>query len=90
MPSPEIIQAVNRALAQEFELADSRLVPEANLYEDLGLDSLDAVDMVVVMEQTFKIKIRSNFDPMRFQTLGDLHAFVEEVTREARETGQSA
>ena len=47
----EIIKQTNEALQKEFEFKPEQLVPAARLRDDLGLDSLDAVDMVVVLEQ---------------------------------------
>jgi acyl carrier protein len=76
MTEEEIVQRINAALAQEFELDISRLRPEAQLRDDLGLDSLDAVDMVVVLEQEFGITIGRDPDIMSIRTLGEIHIFV--------------
>ena len=54
MTREEIIQKTNEALSKEFELSIEQLRPEASFQTDLGLDSLDAVDMVVVLEQKLK------------------------------------
>ncbi len=56
MTDQEIIERINKALAEEFELEIDELVPEAVFKDDLDLDSLDAVDMVIVLEQEFEIK----------------------------------
>ncbi len=58
MTDQEIIERINKALAEEFELEIDELVPEAVFKDDLDLDSLDAVDMVIVLEQEFEIKIK--------------------------------
>jgi len=50
MTDGEIISLVNDSLIEEFELEESVMVPEAEIFADLGLDSLDIVDMVVVLE----------------------------------------
>jgi acyl carrier protein len=76
MTEKEIIERVNAELEQEFEIPADKLVPGANLYEELGLDSLDAVDMVVVLEQQFKIKIREADGIQSIRTLDDLYAFI--------------
>lgn len=72
----QIILRINAALIDEFEIDSALLQPEASLYEDLGLDSLDSVDMVVVLEQSFKVKIRETDGIQNIRTLADLHAFV--------------
>ena len=62
MTEQEIITTVNTALAEEFELDLDEMTPDVSLYEDLGLDSLDTVDMVIVLEGAFKFKIREEAD----------------------------
>ncbi len=76
MTDVEILELTNKVLAEEFELSPNQMKPEASFREDLELDSLDAVDMVVVLEQTFKIKIKKDEAFKSIRTLGDLHAFI--------------
>ena len=73
----EIIRQTNEALKKEFELTDAQLTPQANLKDDIGLDSLDAVDMVVVLEQKFGMNIRQGYDLRSIVTLQDLYNFIE-------------
>ena len=75
----EIIQKANEALKKEFEFTEEQLVPSANLREDLGLDSLDAVDMVVVLEQQFGVTLRQGYDLRAITTLKDLYDFIEKL-----------
>ncbi|MDR2018068.1 MAG: phosphopantetheine-binding protein [Syntrophobacterales bacterium] len=76
MTDEKIIEIINASLAEEFELDSDKMVPEAVLYDDLGLDSLDKVDTVIVLENTFKIKIREQEAIREIKTLGDIHRFV--------------
>lgn len=76
MTDQEIIDLINTSLAEEFELDPADMKPEANLYEELGLDSLDAVDMVVVLESAFKFKIREEDTIREIRTLDDIYRFV--------------
>lgn len=76
MTDQEIIERINKALAEEFELELDELVPEAMFKEDLDLDSLDAVDMVIVLEQEFAIKIKKDEAFKAIRSLGDLHTFI--------------
>jgi acyl carrier protein len=82
MNDQEIIEAINAALVEEFELDIEEMVPEANLFLDLELDSLDMVDMVIVLEQTFKIKVRDEKAIRKIRTLEDLYNFVINKKRE--------
>ena len=50
MTDQEIIVLINLTLAEEFELKVEDMKPEALIFDDLELDSLDIVDMVVVLE----------------------------------------
>ena len=76
MTDQEIIGLINDTLANEFELNIDDMVPEALLKDDLGLDSLDRVDMVIVLEKAFSFKIREEEVVREIRTLGDIHNFV--------------
>ncbi|MDR0822575.1 MAG: phosphopantetheine-binding protein [Endomicrobium sp.] len=82
MTREEIIKTVNDALMKEFELKPESMKPEANFFADLGLDSLDAVDMVVVLEQAFKVKLRKNYEVGKIMTLNDLYNYIENLVKE--------
>lgn len=76
MTDQEVVALVNKALAEEFELDESSMTPEANLYEDLELDSLDAVDMVIVLENAFGCRLRDEEAIRSIRTLNDLYTFI--------------
>jgi acyl carrier protein len=76
MTKEEAIELIDSSLAEEFELDRNNMTPEANLYEDLGLDSLDMVDMVIVLEGAFDFKIREEEAIRAIRTLDDIHCFV--------------
>ena len=82
MTEQEVIELIDSNLAEEFELDRADMTPEANIYEDLGLDSLDTVDMVIVLEGAFDFKIREEEAVRAIRTLGDIHRFVLEKVAE--------
>ncbi len=82
MTDREIIEKANFALAEEFELDAREMHPEALFRDDLGLDSLDAVDMVVALEQAFGIKIGKDPAIATIRTVGDMHSFILSKKRE--------
>jgi acyl carrier protein len=86
MIDEKVIEIINTSLATEFELDIEKMVPEALLYEDLGLDSLDRVDTVILLEQAFKFKIREEEEIRQIRTLGDIHTFVLNKIKSLRET----
>lgn len=52
-----IITKINEFLVDEFEVEASKIQPDANMRETLDLDSLDYVDLVVVIESNFGFKV---------------------------------
>jgi acyl carrier protein len=72
----EIIERIDRSIAEEFEIEPEEMKPEKNLFQELGLDSLDIVDLVIVLETAFRFKIREEEGIRNIRTLGDIHAFV--------------
>ena len=76
MTNEEIIARIDRSIAEEFEIDPEAMKPEKTLFQDLGLDSLDIVDLVIVLESAFRFKIREEEGIRKIRTLGDIHAFV--------------
>ncbi len=73
MTNEEIISKINGFLTEEFEVDESIISPDATLKETLELDSLDYVDLVVIIEGNFGIKVKQeDFTGIRtFQNLYD-------------------
>ena len=76
MDKQEIIDKINQVFEESFEIKKEELLPQANIFEDLGLDSLDVVDLVVALQQKFGIKIRADQRVRDIRTLGDVYKFV--------------
>lgn len=74
---------VVEVLAKEFELNPEQMEPDATLYDDLGLDSLDAVDMVVVLEKTFKMKLTDEKALRSIRTMDELFQFLIQLKSES-------
>ncbi|MCQ2396113.1 MAG: acyl carrier protein [Lentisphaeria bacterium] len=82
MTRDEIITLVNNVFVEQFELEPSELLPEKHLFEDLGLDSLDIVDMLVELHKTFGIALRQNEEVRSVRTLNDIYDFLERYAAE--------
>ncbi len=78
----EIIEKVNNLLETGFEIPKEKLQPSARLYEDLALDSLDAVDMLVHLEDNLGVKVQGERF-MQVRTLGDIHEMVAQMVWES-------
>ena len=72
----EIVAHVNKTLREEFEVVEENLVADKRLREDLELDSLDAVDMIVSLEQALEIRVDEE-EAKKIRTVGDVYEFVE-------------
>lgn len=75
MERQEIINTINNFLIDEFELEQSQLTPEAKLRDDLEIESLDFVDIVVVIEREFGFKVKGE-EMVNVRTLGDLYNYI--------------
>lgn len=75
----EIIKLTNEVFMESFELEAEELKPDANIFLDLGLDSLDIVDLVVALQQKFGVKIRNDERVRDIRTLGDIYSFIESL-----------
>ncbi|MEP7144434.1 MAG: phosphopantetheine-binding protein [Ferruginibacter sp.] len=58
MNNIEIIEKIRQFMMEEFEVEQEKITPDANLKATLGLDSLDYIDLVVVIESNFKFKVK--------------------------------
>lgn len=58
MSKESIIEKINGFLVEEFEVEPSKITSSANLRETLELDSLDYIDLVVVIESNFGFKVK--------------------------------
>jgi len=73
----EIVEKVNAFLTDEFEIEASALTPDAHLINDLGIESLDFVDIVVIIEKDFGFKVKRE-DMAQVRTLSDLYTYIEQ------------
>ncbi|MDC0729019.1 acyl carrier protein [Phytobacter diazotrophicus] len=76
-----IYQEVSTLLIKLFEIDPDSIKPEARLYEDLALDSIDAVDMIVQLQKRTGKKIK----PEEFKTVRTVQDVVEAVERLLKE-----
>lgn len=87
MTRNEIIEAVNKAFAEVLEVPEEKLKPEAQFFQDLGLDSLDMVDLMIALQRKFGISLRNNEEIRQVRTLGDIYNFFEKLEAEKKQQG---
>lgn len=78
MPEAEILDKMRDIFSRNFSIAPERVVPEARLFDELGLDSLDAVDLVIELQEFTGKRIKPDvFKSVR--TVADVVRVVQEV-----------
>ena len=75
MDKQVIFDKLKAALIEDFEMDDAKVTPEARLYEDLELDSIDAVDLIVKL----KSLLPTNIDPEVFKTVRTVQDVVDAI-----------
>ena len=81
MNREDIIITTKRILSEEFEVDESKILPNSNLQKTLDLDSLDYVDLVVVIEENLGFKpTAENFKSI--ETFEDFYNLVEKKLAE--------
>jgi acyl carrier protein len=88
MTEQEIIQRTNEVFVDAFELEPAQLRPDANVFNDLGLDSLDTVDLVVALQKKFGVRIRDDERVRQIRTLQDIYTFIQAIRQEAEAGSQ--
>ena len=57
MKETEVFEVIKKYFIDEFEIAEEKIILEANLFTDLELDSIDALDMVGMLEAEIDVEI---------------------------------
>lgn len=81
MKQNSIVEKINGFLVEEFEVELDKIQPEANLRETLQLDSLDYIDLVVVIESNFGFKVK----PEDFPSIVTFQNFYDYVSNRLAE-----
>ncbi|AQS38467.1 acyl carrier protein [Shewanella psychrophila] len=77
----QILQVLTRILVDEFEIDEADISPTASLYEELDLDSIDAVDLVIKLQQMTGKKIKpEEFKAVR--TVDDVVSAIEGLVKD--------
>ena len=63
-------------IASKMKLDESEITPEKNLFNDLGADSLDFVELSMTLEREFNVKF-TEADTSSVKTVGDVYALIE-------------
>ncbi len=72
----EIENKVRNFLIEDLEVDEDKIFPDARLKEDVGIDSLDFVDIIVIVEKNFGFKIKPE-EMAGVNTLKDFYNYIE-------------
>ncbi len=86
MQNEEIIAKINNFFVEDFEADETSIVPEANMRKTLDLDSLDFVDLVVVIESNFGFKVK----PEDFTNIVSFQDFYDYVIANTKQVENQA
>jgi acyl carrier protein len=76
MTRTEIEEKVKAFLIDDLEIEEESIFPEAKLKEDMGIDSLDYVDIVVIVEKNFGFRIQAQ-EMANVKTLSQFYDYIE-------------
>lgn len=77
MSDEEVLVELKKVLIEEFEVEESVITPEASFYEDLGLDSLDAIDLIVTLNNFYNIEV----EPTESEEIRTVQNLIEIVKK---------
>ena len=72
----DLSERIFAIVGEQLGVEKETLVPEANLLDDLGADSLDVVELVMAIEEEFGIEV-PDADAENIRTLGDITSYIE-------------
>jgi acyl carrier protein len=84
MTDSELIEAVNDVFADSFEIPREKIKPEAQIFADLGLDSLDVVDLVAAIQKRFNVQVRDDERVRSIRTMQDLYNYLIVIRNEQK------
>ena len=71
-----MFEKVRKIIADQLNIAEDRTTPDVKLVEDLGIDSLDTLEMLMALEDEYGIQI-SNEDAQELKTVQDIVNYIE-------------
>ncbi len=76
MSEKSVEEMVKEIIVEQLSVSESEVVPEASFVDDLGADSLDLVELIMVMEEKFNKEIPDE-DAEKLQTVKDVIDYIK-------------
>ncbi len=77
MSSEEVFDKVKEIIVEQLGVAETSVTMEASFIDDLGADSLDIVELIMAIEEAFKLEI-PDADAEKVVTVGDVVDYIKE------------
>jgi acyl carrier protein len=77
-----VSERLKKIIVEQLGVEDSEVIPSASFTEDLNADSLDLVELIMSLEEEFKLQI-SDEDAEKITTVGEAEEYIEDHLREA-------
>ncbi len=78
MDKNQVFEKVKAVILDELDVAEAKVTMDAKLKEDLGADSIDAVQIIMALEDEFDIKLEDD-NLEKISTVGDVVEFIIQV-----------
>lgn len=76
MVDSTVEEQVKKIIVEQLSVEASQVTPEARFVEDLGADSLDNVELVMALEEEFKVEVPDE-EAEKLRTVGDVYKYIE-------------
>ncbi len=73
-----MFEKVQEIIAEELDVEKERVTEDASILNDLGADSLDVVELVMALEESFDIAV-SDDEVQKLKTVGDVVAYIKKL-----------
>lgn len=77
MDENQIFEQVKKVVVEQLGVAEGEIKKESSFVEDLGADSLDTVELVMALEESFGVEIPDE-DAEKIKTIGDTINYIKE------------
>jgi acyl carrier protein len=77
MSSNTVFDRLKKIIVDQLGVDESEVVPTASFVDDLNADSLDLVELIMSLEEEFKLQI-SDADAEKITTVGEAQDYIEE------------
>ncbi|MFO7803695.1 MAG: acyl carrier protein [Desulfovermiculus sp.] len=71
-----VLEKIKNIVAEQLDVAESEVVPEANFVDDLGADSLDLTELIMAMEDEFGLEIDDE-EAQNLRTVNDAIKYIQ-------------